>query len=164
MVLHFPISRTDQEQQYFGDGSADDLTTDSLGFRQFRAHDRKLILRPSPTRANRLSKTDRPRDGVRYVLEGSVVRSEEKVRVKAQSWMLRPAPTSGLSAIRPGPGEFIDLQNEITGRIARARQYQLVICGGEPFDRSPDARDYVFKASRAGPGQLKRNYAEEDNV
>jgi TolB-like protein len=81
-VLPFTNLSNDPEQQYFADGITEDLTTDLS-----RIADMLVISRNSaftykdrPVNAKQIGREL----GVRYVLEGSVQRSSNKVRVNAQ--------------------------------------------------------------------------------
>ena len=83
--------------------------------------------------------------GVRYVLEGSVRRSGNQVRVNAQ--LIDAASNTHLWAERfdHDIGDLFAIQNEITGRIANTLGWELI--GAEtarPTDR-PDALDYILR-------------------
>jgi adenylate cyclase len=103
--------------------------------------------------------------GVRYVLEGSVRRSAEKVRVNAQLVDAQSGAHLWAERFDRDIGNLFDLQNEITGRIARALQSQLVIAeAGRSID-SPDAQDYMLRgrAALTKPISLE-TYAEAESL
>jgi adenylate cyclase len=81
-VLPFANMSDDKEQEYFSDGLTEDLITDLSHFSQLR-----VIARNSTFRYKGQA-VDIPRVGtelgVRYVLEGSVRRAGEQVRITAQ--------------------------------------------------------------------------------
>jgi TolB-like protein len=80
---------------------------------------------------------------VRYVLEGSIRRSAEKVRVDAQLVDAQTGAHLWAERFDRDLGDLFDLQNEITGRIARALQSQLVIAeasSNDPVTRLHQAR------------------------
>jgi tetratricopeptide (TPR) repeat protein len=83
--------------------------------------------------------------GVRYVLEGDVQRSGNRVRVTAQ---LIDAETDAHLWAERFAGDSDDLfalQDEITSRIAAALDLELVNAeASRPIDR-PDTRDYIFR-------------------
>jgi tetratricopeptide (TPR) repeat protein len=94
---------------------------------------------------------------VRYVLEGSVRRSGNRVRVNAQ---LIDAETDTHLWAERFDGDISDLfalQDEITSRIARALNVELVAEVARPTD-NPDAMDYFF---RGRSSYLKPNSREK---
>jgi adenylate cyclase len=82
VVLPFINLSDDREQQYFADGITEDLTTDLSRLAGYSIISRNTAF----TYRNRPSDTKQiGRElGVRYVLEGSVQRSDNRVRVSAQ--------------------------------------------------------------------------------
>src|SRR5207248_396134 len=97
--------------------------------------------------------------GVRYVLEGSVRRSGNEVRVNAQ--LINAATNTHLWAERfdQDIGDLFALQNEVTSRIANTLGWELI--GAEtarPTER-PDALDYILRA-RAARGRGREAHAE----
>jgi adenylate cyclase len=93
--------------------------------------------------------------GVRYVLEGSVRRSGDKVRVSAQ--LIDAETDAHLWAERfdRDTSDLLALQSEITGRIAAALSLELVSAEATRQTDHPEVLDYVFRARAAynkGPG------------
>jgi hypothetical protein len=87
--------------------------------------------------------------GVLYVLEGSVRRSGDRVRVNAQ---LVNAQTGGhLWAERfdRHSGDLFGLQDEITGRIALTVQSELISAEAHRSTSDPDAQDYILRGRAA---------------
>ena len=86
--------------------------------------------------------------GVRYVLEGSVRRSGNQVRVNAQ---LIDAETDVHRWAERFDGDTSDLfalQDQITGRIAVALNLELLaVEAARPTDR-PDALDFILRGAR----------------
>jgi hypothetical protein len=84
--------------------------------------------------------------GVRYVLEGSVRRTGNKVWVNAQ--LIDPASDTHLWAEQfdGDIGDLFALQNEITGRIAIALNVELSRREAARPTENPDARDYLLRA------------------
>jgi tetratricopeptide (TPR) repeat protein len=99
--------------------------------------------------------------GVRYVLEGSVRRSENEVRINAQ--LIDTATNTHLWAERfdHDIGNLFALQNEITSRVANTLGWELL--GAEiarPTER-PDALDYVLRGRAViGRGRSRGNIEE----
>jgi tetratricopeptide (TPR) repeat protein len=83
--------------------------------------------------------------GVRYVLEGSVRRSGDRVRINAQ--LIDAENDKNLWADRfdRDLGDFFALQNEITGRIANALNLELVRMEATRPTDNPEALDYIFR-------------------
>jgi adenylate cyclase len=144
VVLPFASLGDDPEQHYFADAITDDLTTDLS-----RLPDMVVISRGTaftyqhqPTSARQIGREL----NVRYVLEGSVRRAGDQVRVNAQLieaefdahlWAERfDAVTSDLST----------LQDEITRQIAIALNLELVAVEATRSTAHPDALDYILRA------------------
>jgi len=82
VVLPFTNLSDDREQQYFADGIAEDLTTDLSRISSMFVISRNsaFTYRNKPVETRQIGREL----GVRYVLEGSVRRSSNQVRVNAQ--------------------------------------------------------------------------------
>jgi hypothetical protein len=87
--------------------------------------------------------------GVRYVLEGSVRRSGNQVRVSAQ--LIDAAADTHLWAERfdRDTGDLFALQNDITRQIAIALNSELVSAEAGRMTEHPDALDYILRARAA---------------
>ena len=146
IVLPFANLSSDPEQQYFADGITEDVTTDLSRIRHSFVISRNTAFtyRSKPIDTKQIGREL----SVRYVLEGSVRRSGNKVRVNAQ---LIDAETDAHLWAEQFDGDMKDLlalQNEITSRIAVALNVELInreaarrptipmpsttSCGGEP--------------------------------
>ena len=82
VVLPFANLGNDPDQQYFADGITEDLTTDLSRIAHMLVISRNTAFtyRDKPVNAKQIGREL----GVRYVLEGSVQRSGNQVRVNAQ--------------------------------------------------------------------------------
>jgi TolB-like protein len=163
VVLPFANLTNNPEQQYFADGITDDLTTDLS-----RISDIFVIARNTAFtyKDKSVDVTRIGRDlGVRYALEGSIRRSGEMVRVNAQLVDAQTGAHLWAERFDRDLGNFFDLQNEITGRIARALQSQLVIAEARrPVDR-PDAQDYILRGRATLTKPISReNYIEAETA
>ena len=147
VVLPFTNLSDDREQQYFADGVTEDLTTDLSRI----AHSFVISCNTAFTYRNKPIDTKQiGRElGVRYVLEGSVRRSGNRVRVSAQ--LIDAATDAHLWADRfdIDSVDLLALQNEITARIGNTPQPRAD--GGS--SRSPDraARCTGLHFSRTRP-------------
>ena len=83
--------------------------------------------------------------GVRYLLEGSVQRSGNEVRIGAQ--LIDAESDTHLWAERfdHGIGDLFALQNEITGRIGNTLKLELMAAEAARSTEHPDALDYIFR-------------------
>ena len=114
VVLPFANLGSDPEQQYFADGITDVLTTDLSRQMFVISHRTASTLRNKAVDARQIGREL----GVRYLLEGSVQRSGNQVRVDAQ--LIDAATDTHLWADRfdRDMGDLFALQDEITARIA----------------------------------------------
>ena len=98
---------------------------------------------------------------MRYVLEGSVRRSGNQIRVNAQ--LIDAETDAHLWAERfdRDTGDLFALQNEITSRIAVALNLELVGAEAARPTEHPDALDYILRGRAARRGRRRvSNYAE----
>jgi TolB-like protein len=147
VVLPFVNLSNDPEQQYFADGVTGDLITDLS-----RIPDMLVI-----SRNTAFTYRDRPVDtkqigrelGVRYVLEGEVQRSGNRVRVTAQLIDAETDVHLWAERFAGDAGDLFALQDEITHRIAVALDLELVgAAAAQPIER-PDTRDYILRGRAA---------------
>jgi len=147
VVLPFTNLGNDPEQQYFADGITEDLTTDLS-----RIADMFVISRNTAFtyQGKRIDTKEIGRElGVRYVLEGSVRRSGNQVRVNAQ---LIDAETDAHLWAERFDGDTADLfavQSKVTSWIANALNLELInVEAARPTER-PDVLDYILRARAA---------------
>src|SRR4051812_39469482 len=160
VVLPFNNLSKDPEQQYFVDGITDDLTTDLSRWSNSFVISRNTAFtyKGKPLDAKQIGHEL----GVRYVLEGSVRRSDNQIRVNVQ--LINGESGAHLWAERfdRDMGGLFDMQNEITGRIGNALNTQLVAIEADRPRERPEALDYIYRARAAmnsrGPG--REAYAE----
>jgi TolB-like protein/class 3 adenylate cyclase/Tfp pilus assembly protein PilF len=143
VVLPFTNLSSDPEQQYFADGITEDVTADLS-----RIADMFVISRNTAfTYRNKLVDTKQiGRElGVRYVVEGSVRRSDNRVRVSTQ--LIDAATDAHLWAERfdRDTGDVFALQNEITSRLANALGIELITAEVARPAEHRDALDYILR-------------------
>jgi TolB-like protein/class 3 adenylate cyclase/Flp pilus assembly protein TadD len=158
VVLPFLNLSNDPEQQYFADGVTEDLTTDLSRIAHMFVISRNTAFtyRDKPVDAKQIGREL----GVRYLLEGSVRRAGEQVRVNAQ--LVDTATDAHLWAERfdSNLGDLFALQNDITRRIAVALNSELVIAEAARPTAHPDALDYVLRGQAvSNKGVTPENYA-----
>jgi TolB-like protein/Flp pilus assembly protein TadD len=159
VVLPFANMSNDPEQQYVADGITEDLTTDLS----------RIVGMVVISRTTAFTYRNRPIDArqigrdlnVRYVLEGSIRASGERVRCNAQ---LIDAETDAhiwaerfdLHAI-----DLLWLQDEVTARIANALDLELVQAEAARPVSNPDALDYVMRGRAVcNKASTRENFAE----
>jgi adenylate cyclase len=159
VVLPFTNLSDDREQQYFVDGITDDLTTDLSRVAGMFVISRNTAFtyRNKPIDTKQIGREL----GVRYVLEGSVRRLGNQLRVNAQ--LIDAATDAHLWAERfeRDTSDLFALQNEITSRIAVALDLELISAEAARPTDNPDAVDYILRGRAAFyKGPTRENYAE----
>jgi TolB-like protein/class 3 adenylate cyclase len=143
VVLPFVNLSNDPDQQYFADGITDDLTTDLSRISDSFVISRgtAFTYRNKPVDAKQIGREL----GVSYVLEGSVRRANNQVRVNVQ--LIDAATDAHLWAERfdRDMGDLFALQNEITNQIAREVGGKLIGTEAARSSEHPDALDYIFR-------------------
>jgi len=143
VVLPFTNLSNDPEQQYFADGITEDLTTDLSRLENMLVISRNTAFtyRNKPIDTKQIGREL----GVRYVLEGSVRRSGNQLRVSAQ--LIDAATDAHLWAERfdSDTGDLFALQNEITSRLANALGVELIAAEAARPTEHPDALDYILR-------------------
>jgi adenylate cyclase len=160
-IVVLPLSNlsSDPEQQYFADGITEDLTSDLSRIAGMFVISRNTAFTYQGKRVD--TKQVGRELGVRYVLEGSVQRSGNHVRVNAQ--LIDAVTDAHLWAERldRDMGDLFRLQNEITGQIARGLQFELTIADAGRLTEHPDVLDYLLRGRAAWwKSTYGTNYAE----
>jgi len=159
VVLPFSNLGTDPDQQHFADAITSDLTSELWQ----NGHGFVVSRNTALTYRHKLVDTKEigRESGVRYVLEGSVRRSGNKVRVDAQ---LVDAETDALVWAEQFDGEVGDLlalEGDIARRIAIALGIELVGREAARPTRYPDAVDYTLRGMAVmNAPKTRRTYAE----
>jgi adenylate cyclase len=147
VVLPFTNLGNDPRQQYFADGIIEDLTTDLS-----RIADMFVISRNTAFtyQGKRVETKQIGRElCVRYVLEGSVRRTGNHIRINAQ---LIDAETDAHLWAERFDGDTSDLfalQDEVTSRIAISLDVELVAAEAVRQTQNPDAADYILRGREA---------------
>jgi adenylate cyclase len=150
-VLPFDNLSDDPDQEYFADGMTDDLITDLSQLSELFVIARNSVFayKGRPTKIAQVAEDL----GVRYVLEGSVRRAGDQVRINAQ---LIDATTGGPLWAERYDGNLSDvfaLQDAVTGRVVEALQLHLTEQDRDrrtqaPGTSSPEAYDLVLQARK----------------
>jgi adenylate cyclase len=159
VVLPFANLSNDPDQQYFADAVTEDLTTDlsQLAGMFVISRNTAFTYRNKPIDAKQIGREL----GVRYVLEGSVQRSGNQVRVNAQ--LIDAETDAHLWAERfdRDMGDLFALQNEITSRIGIALNLELIAAEAVRPTEHPDALDYLLRGRAARLKPNSRNVFAE---
>jgi TolB-like protein len=149
VVLPFTNLSNDPEQQYFADGITEDLTTDLS-----RLSNMMLVISRNTAFTYRNKRVAAKQIGrelcVRYVLEGSVRRSGNQVRVTVQLIDAETDAHVWAERFDRDTSDLFALQDEITSRIAIALNTTLITAEAARPTENPDARDYILRARVAG--------------
>jgi TolB-like protein/class 3 adenylate cyclase len=148
VVLPFANLSNDPDQQYFADGITEDLTTDLS-----RIPDMFVI--SSDTAFTYKDKRIETRQigrelGVRYVLEGSVRRSGNQIRINAQ--LIDAESDAHLWAERfdRDTGDLFALQDDVTSRVAIGLSPELIRAHAARPIQHHDALEYILRGRAAG--------------
>ena len=147
VVLPFANLSNDSEQQYFVDAITEDLTTDLSRLAETRviSCNTAFTYRNKPIDTKQIGREL----GVRYVLEGSVRRSDNQIRVNAQLIDAENDAHLWADRFNVEAGDLFALQDEITNRIAVTLGNELFRAEADRPTQHPDALDYIFRGREA---------------
>jgi adenylate cyclase len=162
-VLPFVNTSGDPEQEYFADGITDDLTTDlsKLSGLFVISRNSTFVYRGKAVKTREVAEDL----GVRYVLEGSVRRSGDRVRINAQ---LTDAISGGnvwAERYDRQLDNIFAVQDAITKDVVQALKLELIEAemgpdGEKPATSSLEAYDLVLKARKLLTGFNRKEAAE----
>jgi TolB-like protein/DNA-binding winged helix-turn-helix (wHTH) protein/Tfp pilus assembly protein PilF len=158
VVLPFTNLGNNPDQQYFADGVTEDLTTDLSQIEHMFviAHSSAAGYRDKAVGAREIGREL----GVRYILEGSVQRAGDRVRINAQ--LIEAETSAHLWAERfdRSTSDLFDVQEELTRRIAQALNAALVAVEAARPIAHLDALDNILRGRAAlNNGWTRDNYA-----
>jgi TolB-like protein/class 3 adenylate cyclase len=145
VVLPFANLSGDPEQEYFADGVTESLTTDLSLIRGSFVIGRHTAF-TYKGKAVDLKQIGRELN-IRYVLEGSVQRSSNRVRVNVQLVDTESGNHLWAERFDKPIADLFDMQDEIVSRLANTLDAQLVEAEARRAERSlhPDAMDMYFQ-------------------
>jgi adenylate cyclase len=147
VVLPFSNLSNDPDQEYFADGITDDLTSDlsRISGSFVIARSTAFTYKGKPIDVKQVGREL----GVRYVLEGSVRRTGDQVRVNAQLIDAENGAHLWSDQFDTNRANLAETQTEITGRLARTLNIALLGDASRRIEREnavdPDARDLVMR-------------------
>jgi TolB-like protein len=147
VVLPFTNLSNDPDQEYFAGGLTDDLTTDLSRIANSFVISRNTAF----TYRNKSIDTKQiGRElGVRYVLEGSVRRLGNQVRVNTQLIDAETDAHLWAERFNGDTSDLFALQDEITSRIANSLGVELIAVEAARPTEHPDALDYILRGRAA---------------
>ncbi len=161
VVLPFANLSGDPAQDYFADGITENLTTDLSRIRNsfVIARNTAFTYRGKSVDAKEVGKEL----GVRYVLEGSAQREQNRVRVNAQLIDAESGAHLWADRFEEDVADLFKLQDEIVARLANTLGIELVKAEAEKAARSknPDAVDLTMRGwALARPSQQTKEKNE----
>jgi TolB-like protein/class 3 adenylate cyclase/Flp pilus assembly protein TadD len=147
VVLPFANLSNDAGQGYFADGITEDLTTDLSRIAGMFVISRNTAFtyRNKPIDTKQIGREL----NVRYVMEGSVRRSDNQIRINAQ--LIDAETDAHLWAERfdGARSDLLALQDEVTTRIAISLNLELIAAEAARPKNRPDVLDYILRARAA---------------
>ena len=145
VVLPFANMGGDPEQDYFVDGVTESLTTDLSRMRGMLVIGRNTAF-TFKGKAVALKQIGRELN-VRYVLEGSVQRSGNRMRVNVQLVDAETGNHLWAERFDKPVADLFDMQDEIVARLANQLSTELVSAEARRSERaqSPDLFDFLFQ-------------------
>ncbi len=134
-VLPFTNMSGDIEQEYFADGITEDIITALSKFRWFFiiARNSTFVYKGQPVDVKQVGREL----GVRYVLEGSVRKAADRVRISAQLIEAESGNHVWAERYDRSLDDIFELQDEITSTIAAAVEPELAGLERERAKRKP---------------------------
>ncbi len=156
VVLPFTNLSNDPNQDYFADGITENLTTDLSRIRGsfVIARNTAFTYKGKNVDAKAIGKEL----GVRYVLEGSVQRDRNRVRVNAQLVDAETGAHLWADRFEEDVADLFKLQDQVVARLGNALGFELVKAEAEKSAHSnnPDAIDLAMR----GWATMWRSYPE----
>ncbi len=159
VVLPFANLSQDRDQQYLADGITDDVTTDLSRIAGMTVISRNTAFtyRDKPIDTKQIGREL----AVRYVLEGSVRRAGNRVRVNTQLIDAQTDLHLWAERLDHANDNLFALQDEVTSRIAVALNLEVVRFEAARPTEHPDALDYILRGRAVrNQGSTGENFAE----
>jgi TolB-like protein/class 3 adenylate cyclase/Flp pilus assembly protein TadD len=145
VVLPFTNLSGDPSQDYFADGITENLTTDLSRIRNsfVVARNTAFTFKGKTIDAKEIGKEL----GVRYILEGSAQRDQNRVRVNAQLIDAETGAHLWADRFEEDVADLFKLQDQVVARLANTLGFELVKAEAQKGARAnnPDAGDLVMR-------------------
>jgi adenylate cyclase len=156
VVLPFTNLSGDPSQDYFADGVTENLTTELSRIKDsfVIARNTAFTYKGKSVDAKEIGKEL----GVRYVLEGSVQRDQNRVRVNAQLIDAESGAHLWADRFEEDIADLFKLQDQVVARLANTLGYELIKAEAQRDERitHPDALDLTMRGRT-----LEMRYAQE---
>ena len=163
VVLPFANLSNDPSQDYFADAITENLTTDLSRIRDsfVIARNTAFTYKGKAVDAKEIGKEL----GVRYVLEGSVQRAENRVRVNAQLIDAESGAHLWADRFEEDVADLFKLQDEVVARLGNALDYELIFAEARVRARieNLDAFDLAMRG-RAATYRFQQDSTKENNL
>ena len=163
VVLPFANLSNDPSQDYFADGITENLTSDLSRIRNsfVIARNTAFTFKGRSIDAREIGKEL----GVRYVLEGSVQRDQNRVRVNAQLIDAETGAHLWADHFEENVADLFKLQDQVVARLANALSYELVRAEVETgaHSKNPDVIDLVMRG-KAASWRFVQQPTKDDNI
>src|SRR5262249_22723185 len=161
VVLPFINLSNDLDQQYLADGITEDLTTELSRIPEMFVISRRTAFtyRNTPIHTKQIGR----QLGVRYVLEGTVRRSANRVRITTQLVDAESDLPLWVERYDRNVTEFLDLQSEIATAILGAIEPELLKFERVRIARRPQQNEDAYELYQRGMWHHYRN-TRADNV
>jgi TolB-like protein/Flp pilus assembly protein TadD len=161
VVLPFANIGGDPEQEYFVDGVTESLTTDlsRIGGAFVIARNTAFTFKGKAVDVKKLGREL----NVRYLLEGSVQRGGNRLRVNAQLIDAETGNHLWAERFDKPVADLFDMQDEIVSRLANTLNAQLIEAEARRAERAvhPDAMDLYFQGiARRNKGPTPEHLAQ----
>jgi adenylate cyclase len=162
VVLPFKNLSSDPDQDYFADGVTENLTTDLSRLRGAFVISRNTAF----TFKGKAVDTQQigTELGVRYVLEGSVQRAGDRVRVNAQLIDTETGAHLWADRFQEEIADLFKLQDDVVARLANSLGYELIKAeaGKSVRSRNPDAIDLDMRGRAIFLTRVQQGANEKD--
>jgi adenylate cyclase len=149
VVLPFTNLSGDPSQDYFADGITENLTSELSRIRNtfVIAHNTAFTFKGKSIDAKEIGK----QLAVRYVLEGSVQRYQDRVRVNVQLIDANSGAHLWADQFDAARADLLQMQDDIVVRLAYTLSWELMRADAQKSARSinPDAEDLALRCSAA---------------
>ena len=149
VVLPFKNLSSNPGQDYFADGVTENLTTDLSRIRNsfVIARNTAFTFKDRAVDAKQIAKEL----GVRYVLEGSVQRNQNRVRVNAQLIDGETGAHLWADRFQEDVADLFKLQDDVVARLANALSHELITAEAKAAagSKNPNSIDLVMRGRAA---------------
>ena len=164
VVLPFANLSGDPTQDYFADGVTENLTTDLARIRDsfVIARNTAFTFKGKAIDAKEIGKEL----GVRYVLEGSVQRDQNRVRVNAQLIDAQSGAHLWADRFEEDVADLFKLQDQVVARLAYSLGSELIKAEAERGARAknPDAIDLTMRGKALVEQNITRPSEDKNNA